>query len=111
VSPGLTSLQRKINNPARVPLPLGSTSYKTLSEIEALATTLKSPEHAENRVTLPVLKSLVLTLIEGKNRVPPSGSVSDSYMKTLQKKLKSFFQCYFYSSEPNRQSSNRCDDF
>ncbi len=84
----ITSLQRKIKNSARIPLPLGSTPYLTLSEIEALADTLKSPEHAEIGVTLPVLKSLVLTLLEGKNRVPPSGSVSDSYMKSLQKKLK-----------------------
>ncbi len=73
----LTSLQRNIENPARVPLPLGSTSYLTLFEIEALADTLKSPEHAENGVTLPVFKTLALTLLEGKNRVPPSGSVSD----------------------------------
>ena len=79
----ITSLQRKIKNPARIPLPLGSTSYLTLSEIEALADTLKSPEHAENGVTLPVLKSLVLTLLEGKNRVPPSGSVSDSFITFL----------------------------
>ena len=79
----------------------------TLSEIEALADTLKSPEHAENGVTLPVLKSLVLTLLEGKNRVPPSGSVSDSYMKTLQKKLKSVFNVTF--SRANRTVKARID--
>jgi hypothetical protein len=103
----VTSLQRKIKNPARIPLPLGSTSYLTLSEIEALADTMKSPEHAENGVTLPVLKSLVLTLLEGKNRVPPSGSVSDSYMKSLQKKLKSAFNVTF--SRANRTVKARID--
>jgi hypothetical protein len=39
----LTSLQRKFKNLARIPLPLASASYLTLSEIEdALADTLKS---------------------------------------------------------------------
>ena len=68
---------------------------------------MKSPEHAENGVTLPVLKSLVLTLLEGKNRVPPSGSVSDSYMKSLQKKLKAVFNVSF--SRANRTVKARID--
>ena len=101
----LTSLQRKIKNPARIPLPLGSTSYLTLSEIAA--DTLKSPEHIENGVTLAALKCLVLTLLEGKNRVPPSGSVSDSYMKSLQKKLKSVYNVTF--SRANRTVKARID--
>ena len=103
----LTSLQRKIKNPFRVPLPLGFSSYLTESEIEALADILKSPEHAENGVTLPVLKSLVLTLLEGKNRAPPSGSISDSYIKSLQKKLKASFNVVF--ARANRTIKARTD--
>ena len=86
---------------------MGFTSYLTESEIEALADILKSPEYAENGVTLPVLKSLVLTLLEGKNRALPSSSISDFYIKSLQNKFKSSFNVIF--TRANRTIKARID--
>jgi hypothetical protein len=40
--------------------------------MESLADKLKSPEHKQNGATMPVLKTMVVDLLAGKNREPPS---------------------------------------
>jgi hypothetical protein len=44
-------------------------TQRSTSEIESVADKLKSSEHKRNGVTMPVLKTMVVDLLAGKNRV------------------------------------------
>jgi hypothetical protein len=46
---------------------------------------LKPSEHKQNGVTMPVLKTMVVDLLAGKNREPPSGTISQAYADGLKK--------------------------
>ena len=58
------------------------------SEIESLADKMKSSEHKQNGVTMPVLKTMMVDLLAGKNREPPSDTISQAYADGLKKTLK-----------------------
>jgi hypothetical protein len=68
-----------------------------------VADKLKSSEHNQNGVTMPVLKTIVKDLLTGKNREPPSGTISQAYADGLKKTLKDDFDVAFAAT--NRTSS------
>jgi hypothetical protein len=79
--------------------------YLSTSEIESVADKLKSSEHKKNAVTMPVLKTMVVDFLAGKNREPPSGTISQEYADGLKKTLKDDFDVTFAAA--NRTSSAR----
>ena len=70
-----------------------------------MADKLKSAEHKQNGVTMPILKTMVVDLLAGKNREPPSGTISRAYATGLRKTLKDDFDVTFAAA--NRTSSAR----
>ena len=54
------SLYRKLKNPFKIEQPRGYPAYLSTSEIESVADKLKSAEHKQNGVTMPVLKTMVV---------------------------------------------------
>jgi hypothetical protein len=99
------TLYRKLKNPFKIEQPRGYPAYLSTSEIESVADKLKSAEHKQNGVTMPVLKTMVVDLLAGKNREPPSGTISQAYAKGLRKTLKDDFDVTFAAA--NRTSSAR----
>ena len=61
------TLYRKLKNPFKIEQPRGYPAYLSTSEIESVADKLKSAEHKQNGVTMPVLKTTVVDLLAGKN--------------------------------------------
>jgi hypothetical protein len=85
------TLYRKLKDPFIIEQPRGYPAYLSTSEIESVADKLKSSEHKQNGVTMPVLKKMVVDLLAGKNREPPSGTISQAYADGLKKTLKDDF--------------------
>ena len=81
------TLYRKLKNPFKIEQPRGYPAYLSTSEIESVADKLKSAEHKQNGVTMPVLKTMVVDLLAGKNREPPSEARFHRRTQTVSKRL------------------------
>ncbi len=79
----LDTLSRKLKDPFKVEQRRSYPAYLSTSEDESVADKLKSSEHKQNGVTMPVLKNDVVDLLAGKNREPPSATTSQAYAKGL----------------------------
>jgi hypothetical protein len=89
----------------KIEQPRGYPAYLSTSEIESVADKLKSSVHKQNGVIMAVLKTMVMDLLAGKNREPPSGTISQAYADGLKKTLKDDFDVTFAAA--NRTSSAR----